>query len=153
MEKTLTKEETKEKALRLLEFRSHSEHELREKLRLKGAKDEDIDEVIEFLCEYSLLDDLKYALSKARELATLKKFGKIRIVADLKSRGIRDEYIAEAISELEIDECEVLSGMLERKLKGNFEQKNIDKAIRYFAQKGYRISDIKNAISNLESEI
>ena len=41
-EKTLTREQTKDKALRYLEFRSHSKNELRMKLKRCGALDEDI---------------------------------------------------------------------------------------------------------------
>ena len=42
--KELTFDEAKDKALRLLEFRSHSERELSDKLKIAGAKEEDIDE-------------------------------------------------------------------------------------------------------------
>ena len=41
--KELTFDEAKDKALRLLEFRSHSERELSDKLKIAGAKEEDID--------------------------------------------------------------------------------------------------------------
>jgi len=41
--KELTFDEAKDKALRLLEFRSHSERELSDKLKRAGAKEEDID--------------------------------------------------------------------------------------------------------------
>ena len=52
MEKKLTFEQAKDKALRLIEFRSHSEKELREKLKHAGAEAEDIDSVVEFLLHY-----------------------------------------------------------------------------------------------------
>mgnify|MGYP000022528500 FL=1 len=46
--KELTFDEAKDKALRLLEFRSHSERELSDKLKRAGAKEEDKDEILEF---------------------------------------------------------------------------------------------------------
>ncbi len=150
MEKQLTKEQTKEKALRLLEFRSHSEYELRQKLTRAGALKEDIDSAAEFLTEYGFLDDLKYASAKARELANLKKFGRMRIRQDLKMRGIKPEYIDEALEELEFDERDTLMPLMEKKLKGDFEKKSIERAIRYFAAKGYKYDDIKGCIEELK---
>ena len=152
MEKELTKAETKEKALRLLEFRSHSEYELRSKLKEKGARDEDTDEVIEFLTEYGFLDDLKYACARARDLSNLKKYGKIRIIAELRHKGIASDIIDEAVSALETDEAEMLYPMVLKKLGGDFERKNTEKTIRYFASRGYNISDIKNVIDEIKYE-
>ena len=62
--KELTFDEAKDKALRLLEFRSHSERELSDKLKRAGAKEEDIDEILEFCRNYGFLDDRKYAIEK-----------------------------------------------------------------------------------------
>ena len=55
--KELTPERAKEKALRLLEFRSHSEKELCDKLIQAGAKREYLPEIVEFLREFGLLND------------------------------------------------------------------------------------------------
>ena len=63
--KELTFDEAKDKALRLLEFRSHSERELSDKLKIAGAKEEDIDEILEFCRNYGFLDDsIKDVISK-----------------------------------------------------------------------------------------
>ena len=78
--KELTFDEAKDKALRLLEFRSHSERELSDKLKRAGAKEEDIDEILEFCRNYGFLDDRKYAIAKAKDLKNLKKYGKRRIL-------------------------------------------------------------------------
>lgn len=152
MEKILTFEQTKNKALSLLSFRSHSEKELREKLKRAGGSDSDIDEVVDFLFEYKFLDDEKFAVAKALDMQNLKKFGKMRIEAELKNLGISGEYIKNALSELRDDEEEILLLILEKKLAGNFEKKNIDKAIRYFAMRGYEFSDIKRCIEILKTE-
>ena len=50
MIKELTAAEAKEKALRYLEYRSHSEKELCDKLKKAGAKEEDIPKLVEMLC-------------------------------------------------------------------------------------------------------
>ena len=152
MEKILTREETREKALRLLEFRSHSEKELRVKLIRAGAPDEAIDETVDFLLEYGFLDDQKYAIAKAQDLAKLKKFGKRRIYSELVSKGIALEYIEEALSLLEDDEEETLLPLVEKKLRGDFDRKSTERAIRYFAYRGYNIGDIKRCIETLKAQ-
>ena len=148
--KELTFDEAKDKALRLLEFRSHSERELSDKLKRAGAKEEDIDEILEFCRNYGFLDDRKYAIAK--DLKNLKKYGKRRIKSELYSKGIDAEYVEEAVSYLDEDEEDMLLPLVEKRLKGDFEKKNIDKCIRYFMYRGYGFSDIKNCIDNIKEE-
>ena len=62
----------------------------------------------------------------------------------------RFEDIEAALAEIE-DDTDELELLIEKKLKGNFEQKNCDKAIRYFLYRGYELSDIKNTIERLKS--
>jgi regulatory protein len=152
IKKELTKSETKEKALRLLAFRSHSEKELLEKLKMAGAKMEDISSVIEFAKEYGFINDAEYAHHLAKDLQNLKKYGKRRIIAELKKRGISSENIDAAICELSDGEEEALFPLIERKLGGNFEKKSIDKAIRYFIYRGYDFDDIKACIEKIRQE-
>ena len=142
--KELTYEQTKEKALRLLEFRSHSENELKKKLKNAGGTG--IDEVLDFCREYNFLNDREYAKKLSKDLSNLKKYGKRRIKDELRARGIDDEYIVEAVEELEVNEEEMLFPLLEKKLNNNFDKKNEDKAIRYFLYRGYEFSDIKRCL-------
>ncbi|MCI9085237.1 MAG: regulatory protein RecX [Clostridia bacterium] len=148
-QKELTFEQTKDKALRLLEFRAHSERELTDKLKRAGAKDNDIEEVLEFCRNYGFVDDRSFAVKKARDLKNLKRYGIKRIKSELYSKGLAAEYIEEAVAELDDDE-EMLIPLVEKKLGGNFEKKNVDKCIRYFIYRGYSFSDIKNCIDELK---
>ena len=149
MKEKLSPEETREKALRLLEFRSHSEAELREKLSRAGGTD--IDDVIAFCYEYNFLNDCEYAKKLVRDLANLKKLGKRRIYQQLKARGISDEFANEALEELsDFDAEEALMPLVRKKLGTNIDRKNIDKVIRYFAYRGYVIDDIKSCIEEIK---
>ena len=148
-QKELTFEQTKDKALRLLEFRAHSERELTDKLKRAGAKDNNIEEVLEFCRNYGFVDDRSFAVKKARDLKNLKRYGIRRIKSELYSKGIAAEYIEEAVAELDDNE-EMLIPLVEKKLGGNFEKKNFDKCIRYFIYRGYSFSDIKNCIDELK---
>lgn len=145
-------EEAKAKALRLIEFRTHSEKELTEKLKRAGANEYDIDEILVFCREYGFVDDRKYAIAKAKDLKTLKKYGKRRIKAELYQKGIDSELVEEAVSYLDEDEEDILRPLVEKKLKGDFDRKNIDKCIRYFIYRGYNFSEIKNCIDNIKEE-
>ena len=90
--------------------------------------------------------------SKAKDLKNLKKYGKRRIKSELYSKGIDAEYVEEAVSYLDEDEEDMLLPLVEKRLKGDFEKKNIDKCIRYFMYRGYGFSDIKNCIDNIKEE-
>lgn len=149
-QRELSFEEAKDKALRLLEFRAHSERELRDKLRRAGAVQEDIEEILDFCRNYGFVDDRAYALKKARDLKNLKRYGIRRIKSELYAKGLDAEYIEEAVSELDDDEANTLLPLVEKKLGGNLEKKNVDKCIRYFLYRGYNFSDIKNCIENLK---
>lgn len=151
-DRELTFEETKEKALNLLEFRAHSERELSDKLKRAGAKNEDIETVLDFCREYGFVNDTLYAKAKARDLKNLKKYGIRRIKSELYSKGIAADIIEEAVSELDADEEDMLYPLVEKKLKGNFDKKNIDKCIRYFLYRGYNFGDIKSCIDNIKQE-
>lgn len=149
--KEMSFRQVKDKALRLLEYRNQSEYELRQKLIRAGGKTEDIDAVLEFCKEYGFVNDKTYALALAKDLSNLKKFGKQRIRQELYKRGIDSELIDLALLEIE-DNSDTLEKMISKKLGGNFERKNCDKAIRYFIYRGYELSDIKNAMERLKTD-
>lgn len=142
----------KDKALRLLSYRSHSEYELKQKLKVFGASTEDIDLVFEFLREYSLINDSTYAQRLASDLSNLKKYGKRRILQELMHKGINRETAEEACDLLEADEEEALLPLMRKKLGGDFDKKSKDRAIRYFVTRGYSFSDIKSAIGQIMAE-
>ncbi len=150
--RTLTYDETREKALRLLEFRSHSEKELSDKLKRAGAADEDIERALGFCREYGLVDDKRYAAGKARDLKNLKKYGKNRIWQELRAKGIPSEYIEAAVEDIREDYDEILYPLVRKKLGGDFERKNIDKCIRYFIYRGYDLREIKECIERVKGE-
>ncbi len=150
--KELSPEEAKEKALRLLEYRSHSEKELERKLVAAGAVREDLPPIMDFLKEYGFLDDTDYAKRLARDLHNLKKFGKRRISAELKQKGISGDALEEALSELEFEEEDMLLPLMERKIGSDFDKKNVDRAIRYFLYRGYGFDDIKACIDKLKTD-
>ena len=153
MKKLENYEQTKDKALRLLTFRAHSEKELAEKLRMAGAEAEDIEKTLEFCRRYNFVNDLQYAKLKARDLKNLKKYGRHRIEAELHSKGISAEFIEEAVSELDFDDTkDTLLPLVRKKLGGDFEKKSVDRCIRYFLYRGYDLREIKECIYTIQGE-
>lgn len=146
-----TYDKVKEKALRLLEFRSHSEFELKEKLRHHGADPIHIEDTLEFCRRYGFVNDESYAERKAHDLVNLKKYGIRRVRCELKSKGISDEIIENVILSIDTDvESDALVGLIEKKLHGDFSDKNAEKCIRYFVYRGYDIYDIKTAMQTVK---
>ena len=103
--KELTFDEAKDKALRLLEFRSHSERELSDKLKRAGAKEEDIDEILEFCRNYGFLDDRKYAIAKAKDLKNLSELNDEN--RSLKSRLYQKDIDQSKLNRLESENREL----------------------------------------------
>lgn len=147
-----TYDAVKEKALRLLEFRSHSEKELRDKLSRSGASEENIELTLDFCRRYGFVNDAAFAKRKAQDLFNLKKLGTRRIQNELKMLGIPEEYITEALYELDSEkEQQTLLDLAQKKLRGDFTDKNKDKCIRFLIYRGYDIYAIKEAIRTLEA--
>lgn len=144
-----TFEDTKEKALRLLEFRNHSQKELSDKLMRLGASRENIEQTVEFLKNYRLINDEAYAEALANDLQRLKGYGKNRIRSELYSKGI-DRAITEVVlEELEDNDLDMLTEKIKKRLNGDFERKSRDRVTRYFINKGYSIDEIKSCIEKI----
>lgn len=138
-----TSEEVKSKALDLLSIRMHSEAEIRQKLKMRNAKSEDIDDAVEYLKECGVIDDYNFAQRYAEELSM--KYGKQRIKTELYKKGIDSGIVSEVTEEIEDDREELLS-LVEMKLRGDFSKKSTDRAIRYCASRGYSLSNIFSCI-------
>ena len=92
-------------------------------------------------------DTEKYVYSKQTVLYEAVKQGAFARYFDQKKLGM---YL---MKKLHFSAGEdMLLPLVEKRLKGNFEKKNIDKCIRYFMYRGYGFSDIKNCIDNIKEE-
>lgn len=136
-------EQTKERALCILDLRMHSREELRKKLIQKGGDACIVSDVLDELEEYGLINDSEYARILIEHLSQDKGFGKRRIRSELARRGVSADAAQLAMEEADDDdERERLYPLMEHKLGGDFDKKNTDRAVRYFAARGYSLSDI-----------
>jgi regulatory protein len=85
----------RERALRLLARREHSQAELGRKLATHANPEEDLGSLLEDLSRRKLLSDERYAESRAHSLS--RKFGAARIAHELRAKGL-DKGLAEQAS-------------------------------------------------------
>lgn len=95
-------EKLRSKALQLLSYRAHSRKELHDKLLRKGAENDEIEEVLDWLTDQGFLNDRDYAEMIVRKYRR-KAYERWRIRAELFKRGIDREIREEVLSELPED--------------------------------------------------
>ena len=88
-------------------YQERCHDEVIQKLRNMALNSDEIDEVIVYLIENNFLNEERFACSFARGKFRIKKWGKIRIINELKFRTISQYTINKALKE--IDEEEYLS--------------------------------------------
>jgi len=144
-----------DRAVLLLQNRSHSEMELIQKLRNKGFEMDDIQKAVELLKEYHYIDDEKFAAEYIRSKKV--KDSKRKIMMALYQKGVASEtaehaYNATSEETDEGNEYLAIKNSIERYLRrksvSNAEEKN--KLMAHLYQKGFLIGDIQNAVNKLD---
>lgn len=151
---TVVFEDAKNYALKLLSSRSYTEKNMYSKLLLRTENETVSQNVIEFLKEYGYINDEDYANRYAADCLNIKKYGKKKIKFKLMEKGISAQVAENAVLNLEDTEKETenLIALAEKKLKGDFDIKNVMKTKRYLASRGYSFDDIDRAIKSLLNE-
>ncbi len=83
-------------AFKLTSERNYSKHQIKEKLLKKGASEDQIEDIIDTLVKYNLIDD-KELLKEVLEYADYKHYGYNRIKDELFKKGISSKYIDELV--------------------------------------------------------
>jgi regulatory protein len=78
----------RERAYRLLAYRDRTARELRERLEEDGYPSPVGAALVADLVRVGLVDDDRFARTTARTLATIRGFGRVRIVRELEARGV-----------------------------------------------------------------
>lgn len=142
-------EKAKNKALRSITRTEKSEKRIREKL-LKDFDEDIVEQVVEFLKKYSLVDDARYAERIVSNDVNFKKVGKNMIKQNLYSKGIGREHIERAISEIdrekELENAIYLSEKKILKIKDKDNRTKKNKLYQHLAYKGFDHDTINLAI-------
>lgn len=142
----------KNKALSILSKSDQSEKKLREKL-LNDYDENIIEEVIEFLKGYKLINDNLLAEKIVHDNMNLSKFGKNKIKQNLYNKGIAASDIQDAISQIDPDEeyenAKYLAEKRLKRLKGEDKNKINQKIYQHLAYKGFSYDIIKRVLREL----
>jgi regulatory protein len=129
---------------------------IREKLRSWNVTEEDEGKIILKLTEEKFLDDARYAGFYVKDKFKLNRWGRIRITHMLRQKRIEEEFIGNAL--LQIDEEEWFQTCLElvqskfSKLKEEDPFKRKGKLLRFAASRGFEPALIYRALEELESK-
>jgi regulatory protein len=137
-------------ALRALGGRAHSTGELREKLRRRAASAEDVERVLARLKESKYLDDPQFAEGYAASRLSNERFGKTRVLRDLRQRRVAPALAEKTVQAVyrDVDESALIEEWIRRKYRaappeGLFQQeKDLASAYRRLLRAGFRTGEI-----------
>ncbi|MEO0190199.1 MAG: RecX family transcriptional regulator [candidate division WOR-3 bacterium] len=136
------KQKIKQRAYRLLRYRSRSVAETKDRLQKLGYEPEIVEEVVHELVEEGILNNHKFAREFVSDYTNLKPRGNIFIVNELKKKKVDDAYIKEILKER--DEKSLIKKIIEKKFS-NFNKKDPKqkaKIIRYLLYRGFTLQTI-----------
>ncbi|MFK5927225.1 MAG: regulatory protein RecX [Desulfuromusa sp.] len=135
-------------ALRLLTRRDRSETELRQKLEQFGFSLPAIETAIEKCREYNYLNDDRYATERARSFMRTGRGVGLKIMLDLRRRGIDENIVQQAMesAEAEFSTDQILRDQLSRRFP-SFHYASADnrerrRVISFFQRRGFALEEI-----------
>ncbi|MGL5151754.1 MAG: recombination regulator RecX [Clostridium sp.] len=150
------KRKCKASAIRIIERTYKTEKEMREKLLKKEYSQDAIEYAMSFLKEYNFLNDEVYTKMYVND--KIKLGGKNKIKFDLKRKGVNEEEIAKALSNVDEEgERAVAKKLCEKKyllLKKKEEDKYkvYNKLLRFLVGKGYDYGLSSEVVREITSE-
>ena len=124
-----------------------TQKQIRDYLRKKEYSDDTIEFVMSKLVEYNYIDDQKYA--QAYVLTYGKKYGKLKLISQLKIKGVSEEIIECVLEDNKVDSIEsVASKYLKNKVM-SYEVSQ--KLFRFLYSRGYEFDEINSYINKLKS--
>jgi regulatory protein len=141
-------------ALRILGGRAYALGEIREKLRRRAANEEDVDAALARLKELGYLDDRRFAESYAAARLSNDKFGRARVVRDLRARRVAPSLAESAAQRVYrgVDEQALIDEWIRRKYRATpreelfQEDKDLASAYRSLLRAGFRSNDVLAAL-------
>ena len=145
LQNSLRRSGLKEKALLLISRKPQSRRELERKLEEWGASKEETAAICDRLEELGYLDDASYAARVVRHFCA-KGYGERKIRDELYRRGVPRDLWEEALEQAE-EPSESIDAFVAKKMAGRMpDQKELKKVSDALARRGYRWSDINEAL-------
>ena len=139
------------KVLHYCAYQDRCTQEVRTKLSTFDMPDAEKEKIVKLLVDEGYLDDERYASTFVRSKIHLKKWGVNKIKMSLKMKGIDDEIIKNAISEIdpEVYREELVKVLRTKKINESDPYKRKAKLAQYAMQKGYEASLVWDIVKNL----
>ena len=140
------------KVLRYCAYQDRCTQEVRTKLATFDMPNPEKEKIVKLLIEEGYLDDERYASTFVRSKIHLKKWGVNKIKMALKIKGISDEIISNALSEIdpEIYREELIKVLKAKKINELDPYKRKAKLAQYAMQKGYEPSLVWDVIRHFD---
>ena len=137
-------------ALKILGGRAQSSGELREKLHRRAQTPADVDSVLSRCKDLGYLNDQRFAEGFAGARLANEKFGKTRVIQDLRQRRVAPSLAEKAVRKVyrDVDESSLIEDWIRRKYRtapreGLFaEDKDLASAYRRLLRAGFRTGEI-----------
>lgn len=140
------------KVLHYCAYQDRCTQEVRTKLATFDMPDSEKEKIVKLLVDEGYLDDERYASTFVRSKIHLKKWGINKIKMSLKMKGISDEIIGNALSEIdpEIYKDELIKVLKAKKINESDPYKKKAKLAQYAIQKGYEPSLVWDALRHFD---
>ena len=159
VQRTYTEAALYDYAVGALARRMRTVAELKRLMRARAGHQPDCDALVEAvtarLKEQRYLNDTSYATSYSTSRRDNEKFGRIRVVQELKAKGVHPEVIQKTVSETyaEVDEHKLVRAFAARKrLKPPADQKQAARIFRMMARAGFSSRAIIHLLRNWQVE-
>lgn len=133
-------------ALRLLRYRPRSEHELRQRLTSSDHPAEAVDDAIERLRAWGLIDDADFASEWVRGRRRSRGRSRGALERELRDKGVAENHISEAVADIDdADErdraVELVRGRMSRTASGSegdrYDVGEKRRLVAFLARRGY----------------
>jgi regulatory protein len=133
------------RALRYIALRPRSAWEMETYLDRKGASPALIEQILNKLTKFDLLNDVKLAQSFVNDRRLLRPTSRRKLIAELRKKRIPDEIVQSAIGTETTDEQAALQHIIETKRRQTKYQDDL-RLMQYLARQGFTYDDIKTAL-------
>ena len=139
------------KVLHYCAYQDRCTQEVRNKLATFDMTDSEKEKIMQFLVDEGFIDDERYASTFVKSKTHLKKWGVNKIRISLKLKGLSDEIISNALSEIdpEMYREELIKVLKAKKINETDPYKRKAKLAQYAIQKGYEPTLVWEAVKNL----
>ncbi|MGZ5114005.1 MAG: recombination regulator RecX [Usitatibacter sp.] len=138
------------RAMRLLARREHSRAELKRKLAPKAVQGEDLDALLDDLAKRGWLSDARFAEQSIRSHA--RRFGPLKLVQQLRSRGVDDDTIAAGFRAAGGDGASSLEQVWRSRFRAPpTDDKEKARQVRFLQGRGFALDDIFRFLRQLAS--